>query len=88
MDRQTLMEKLKSFVEEDTGKPCPEMTDDTTLREGLELDSMDLVGIIMKVEDHFRIRLSQEELQNTLTVGQLLELLIRKTNPSPNSVTV
>lgn len=88
MDRQALIEKLKSFVEEDTGKVCPEMTDDTTLREGLELDSMDLVGVIMKVEDHFRIRLSQEELQNTLTVGQLLDLLTRKINPATGSVAV
>jgi acyl carrier protein len=45
------------------------------LREGLGLDSVDVVGLVMRVERQFRIRLTMEELMEIKSVGQLLELV-------------
>ena len=45
------------------------------LREGLGLDSVDVVGLVMRVERHFRIRLAMEELMEVKQLGQLLDLV-------------
>ena len=48
------------------------------LREGLGLDSVDVVGLVMRVEHHFRIRLAMEELMEVKRVEHLLSLIQAK----------
>ena len=59
MIRQTLIELLEA----DTGEKYPDLDEKTNLREGLGLDSVDLVGVVMKIEGAYRIRLAQQDLQ-------------------------
>jgi acyl carrier protein len=67
-----------------------ELRDETDLREGLGLDSVDVVGLVMRVERQFRIRLAMEELAEMKQVGQLLDLVLGKlaaregASPEPN----
>ena len=59
------------------------------LREGLGLDSVDVVGLVMRVERQFRIRLTMEELMEVKSVGQLLDLVRGKSTPrKPRSLRV
>ncbi len=41
------------------------------LVEDLALDSLDLVGVLMKLEDHFGITIELEEVPNIKSVGDL-----------------
>ena len=74
MSRDDLRETLSTLLEEEMGEPY-ELADDREIREGLGLDSVDVVGLVMRVEREFRIRLSMEDLQGVRTVGDLLDLL-------------
>src|SRR2546428_11517286 len=74
MIRQTLVELLEA----DTGEKYPDLDEKTNLREGLGLDSVDVVSIVSQVERRFRIRLTHEELQTLVTVGDVLNLLEAK----------
>ena len=47
------------------------ITADSVLIEGLALDSLDLVGVLMKLEDHFGIEIELDELPNIRTVQEL-----------------
>ena len=77
MSRDDLRETLSTLLEEEMGEPY-ELADDREIREGLGLDSVDVVGLVMRVEREFRIRLSMEDLQGVRTVGDLLDLLQAK----------
>jgi acyl carrier protein len=44
---------------------------DTMLVEDLALDSLDLVGVLMKLEDHYDIKIELDELPNIQTVAEL-----------------
>jgi acyl carrier protein len=76
--RQEIAKRLVEFLETDTDLRVENLDDGLSLREGLGLDSVDLVGIIMRIEGHYRIRLSHAELENIGTVGTLLNLIHAK----------
>lgn len=77
-DRHEIWNKLVEFLESDTDVRIDEVNDSLPLREGLGLDSVDLVGIIMRIEGHYRIRLSHGELERVTTIGALLDLIQAK----------
>jgi acyl carrier protein len=77
-DRSAVLALLVRLLEEETGQPAPPFDETTDLRAGLGLDSVDLVGLVMRVEGHYRIRLTHPELSAVTTVGGLLDLVAAK----------
>jgi len=47
------------------------ITADSSLVEDLALDSLDLVGVLMKLEDHYDIKIELDEVPNIGTVAEL-----------------
>ena len=82
-ERETVRQTLIELLEADTGERYATLDDTTNLREGLGLDSVDVVSIVSQIERHFRIRLSQQELEQLTTVGSLLDLLEVKIAAAP-----
>jgi acyl carrier protein len=78
MDRESIRQTLAAYLEEDLGEPVASMDDEVAIREGMGLDSVDVVGLVMKVERQFRIRLASEELLEIVTIGNMLDLLQAK----------
>lgn len=78
MDRETLRCQLKEIFEDDTGKHIESLDDSVELMDGLQLDSLDLVSLVMRIEGRYRIRLTHEELSKVATTGQLLDLILGK----------
>ncbi|HLJ96226.1 MAG TPA: acyl carrier protein [Gemmataceae bacterium] len=77
-DRDTIRQTLIELLEADTGEKYPDLDDHTNLREGLGLDSVDVVSIVSQIERRFRIRLTQQELEKLVTVADVLDLLETK----------
>jgi acyl carrier protein len=82
-DRESIRRTLVAYLEDDLGETLPSFDDDVNLREGLGLDSVDVVGLVMQVERLLRIRLASEELVEIVTVGNLLDLLENKVAARP-----
>jgi acyl carrier protein len=82
-DRQAIRQTLIELLEADTGEKYGDLEDGANLREGLGLDSVDVVSIVSQVERHFRIRLSQQDLEKLMTVGDVLNLLEAKLAEQP-----
>jgi acyl carrier protein len=76
--RETLRSKLLSLLEEEMGESFELPQDDQDLRETLGLDSVDLVGLVMRIEREFHVRLAPEELALVKRVGDLLDLMESK----------
>ena len=83
IDRGTIRGTLIELLEADTGESYRDLKDTDNLREGLGLDSVDVVSVISQIERKFHIRLSQDELMQFNTVGDVLNLLETKIDAPP-----
>ena len=77
-DREFIRRTLIELLEADTGEKYADLQDSTNLRDGLGLDSMDVVSVVSQIERQFRIRLTHQELETMVTVGDVLNLLEAK----------
>jgi acyl carrier protein len=77
-DRNAIRQTLIELMEADTGGNYANLEETNNLRTELGLDSVDVVSIVSQVERRFRIRLSQQDLEKLVTVGDVLNLLQQK----------
>lgn len=78
MDRQALRETLLDLLEQETWERPENLPDETRLREGLKLDSVDLLSVMLRVETKLGVSLESRDFEKVLTVGDLLNLLHTK----------
>jgi acyl carrier protein len=86
-DRAFIRQTLIELLEADTGEKYPDLDDQTNLREGLGLDSVDVVSIVSQIERRFHIRLTHQELEKLVTVSDVLNLLEIKVSAPPEATT-
>jgi acyl carrier protein len=84
--RETLRTTLLNLLEEEMGESFALPQDDQDLRETLGLDSVDLVGLVMRIERQFHVRLTPEELASVKRVGDLLDLMEAKLAMRPDEL--
>jgi acyl carrier protein len=78
MERTALLQTLLDMVEKHKGEKVEKFTEDTNLREELGLDSVDVVGLQMEIQDQLGIVLTIHEFEPIHRVGQLLDLIGKK----------
>ena len=78
MNRTELSNVVRELLEKETGETYADIDDATTLREGLNLDSLDMAGLVLHIEGHFDIQIETELLDSIATVGDMLDVLERK----------
>jgi acyl carrier protein len=78
MNRQELSAVVLKLLEKETGETYPDLEEKTTLREGLNLDSLDMAGLVLHMESHFQIKIETELLESITTVGNMLDVLEEK----------
>lgn len=78
MDRAAISNVLIDVVDNQTGIRVESLNESAMLLQELGMDSIDLVGMIVEVENRFGIRIATEELRQLTTVGSLIDLLQSK----------
>ncbi len=86
---ETIVEKLKTLILEELDMPLKtkNIDENTALDgEGLDLDSLGFVELIVLVEQHFDFQFSETEinLEAFKTIGSLSTLIANKLTPSEN----
>jgi acyl carrier protein len=79
MERAQIMQVLREVLEDTRGEPYELLDEQSNLREGLGLDSVDLVCMVMEVQNRLRVNLSVAELEPVVCVKDLVELLVDRT---------
>ena len=75
MDNYNLIVKLlKDYVSDEI-----DITRESTLKE-LQIDSLDLVEVVVSAEDETGVTFEDDELVDLKTVGDVVDLLDKKTN--------
>ncbi len=75
--RQKIIEELLEASE--SKLDASEIEAGTSLRDDLGLDSLQAVTVVIALEQEFEIEVDDEEIDGLQTVGDILELLTRKT---------
>ncbi|MGH7191970.1 MAG: acyl carrier protein [Candidatus Saccharimonadales bacterium] len=78
MNREQIRGVLHTIFEEETGETVASLSDQDVLAKDFALDSVDMVGLLMRVEGHFHVRLTNTELADSPTVGALIDLVRAK----------
>ena len=78
MNRTELSAEVLQLLEKETGETYSGIEESTTLREGLNLDSLDMAGLMLHVESRFGIQIETELLENIVTVKDMLDVLEKK----------
>lgn len=73
-----MLEKVKAVIEEKLNADGVEITEGTSFKEDLNADSLDLFEMVMALEDEFGIEIPSEDLEQLVTVGNVLEYLKNK----------
>ena len=79
MDRERLRGVLSEVFEKCVDETVGDLRDDMKLREGLNLDSIDLLSMSIEIQSQLNLTLTSGDLDDLTTVGDLLDLLQAKT---------
>ncbi len=77
MQRDELSKILLELLEDETGETYRGLDESADLRKGLNLDSLDMVSLVLHVENRLKIEIDTDELNRAVTVGDLLDILQR-----------
>ena len=73
-----MLEKMKEIIAEQLGVEEDEITPDTSFKEDLGADSLDLFELTIVVRDGQKWEIPAEELEDIETVGDVIEYLREK----------
>lgn len=73
-----MLEKLIGIIEEQLNVEGMEITENTSFKDDLSADSLDLFELVMALEEEFGVEIPSEELENITTVGSVMEYLKAK----------
>ena len=69
-----MFDELRAIVAENLGVES-ELTMETSFREDLEADSLDLFEMVMAVEEKYDVEIPSEELENLNTIADVIKYI-------------
>ena len=72
-----MLEKMQKMLAEQLNIDAAKITPETSFKDDLGADSLDLFELVMALEDEYNIEIPTEELQEMTTVGAVLDYLKR-----------
>ncbi len=67
-----MLERIKEIVAENLGAEVENLTNETSFKEDLGADSLDLMEMVMALEDEYSIEIPTEDLEQILTIGDVV----------------
>lgn len=80
--REKSIEQVHVSIKKTLGKitrfNSSDISDDTLIREELGVDSLMAMEILAKIENHFKIKMSEESIINISKVGEFVDCVVNK----------
>ena len=70
-----MLEKIKALLAEELGVNADEITAETSFKEDLGADSLDLFELVTNREEEYSIEIPAEQLEEMTTVGKVIDYL-------------
>ncbi|HHD5518312.1 TPA: phosphopantetheine-binding protein [Streptococcus pyogenes] len=78
MTRQEIFERLINLIQKQRSYLSVAITEQTHLKNDLAVDSIELVEFIIKVEDEFHLAIPDEDVEDMVFMGDVLDYLVQR----------
>ncbi len=82
MAEQNVYEDVKQVIIERLGVDEEKITPETSFRDDLGADSLDVVELVMEMEDRFGIEVSDDDAEQLTTVGKVAAFIEKNVDPN------
>ncbi|MBR6251060.1 MAG: acyl carrier protein [Bacteroidales bacterium] len=79
-DSKTISEQLAKVLADEFEVPHESLTPEAPLMDTLQLDSLDIVDLVVLIEKEFGVRLQKGDFKSATTYADLVELIMSKGN--------
>lgn len=73
-----MLEKMKELIADQLSVDADSITENSSFKEDLGADSLDLFELVMALEDEYSIEIPSEDLEKLATVGDVMNYLKEK----------
>ena len=73
-----MLEKMKEMVADQLNVDAAEITAETSFKDDLGADSLDLFALVMALEEEYTVEIPSEDLEKLTTVGAVMDYLKSK----------
>lgn len=73
-----MLEKMKELIADQLGLEEESITENSSFKEDLGADSLDLFTLVMALEDEYSVEIPSEDLEKMSTVGDVMNYLKEK----------
>ena len=70
-----MLDKIKEMVAENLGVDAATITEESSFKDDLGADSLDLFELVMALEEEFGIEILTEDLEQIATVGDVIKYI-------------
>ena len=77
MDREEILKRVIDTIVDQIGADASEITESTSLKDDLEVDSLDLLQIVTAIEDGFDITIEDDVFGEVVTIGDAVSYIER-----------
>jgi len=70
-----MFERIVEIIREQLGLADMEITEDTSFKDDMGADSLDLYELVLAFEEEYGVELPVEDLENVNTVGDIMEFI-------------
>lgn len=70
-----MLEKIADIIREQLNLDDIEITEDTSFKDDLQADSLDLFELVMAFEEEYGIEIPSEDLEQFATVGDVMDYI-------------
>lgn len=70
-----MLEKIADIIREQLNLDDVEITEDTSFKDDLQADSLDLFELVMAFEEEYGIEIPSEDLEKFATVGDVVDYI-------------
>ena len=74
-EKRTMLEKIKEIVAESLNADVDTLTEETSFKDDLGADSLDIADIVMSIEEEFNVEVPDDQLQNIKVVGDIVKYI-------------
>ena len=73
-----MLEKMSKMIAEQLNCDASEITSETSFKDDLGADSLDLFELVMAIEDEFGVEIPSEDLEKLTTIQSVMDYLKEK----------
>ncbi|AIA68309.1 phosphopantetheine-binding protein [Streptococcus equi] len=82
MTEEVILEKIIALIKKQRSRIDFDITEKTALKDDLGVDSIELVEFVINIEDEFGIDIPDEDVDGMVSMGNMLNYLVKRLNQS------